>query len=152
MDAQLLPAPVADEVLDRLAAELNELARHRGLQFHLELGRRVLTALYDDDLGQWRERGTADTSLRRLARRDDLRISKSVLHRSLHVVEVYERLGRPDWRHLGVSHVAEVDSKSGLQDLDRVRELDRDQREDLRAIANSLRERADAIERALSDR
>ena len=45
-----------------------------------------------------------------------------------------------------------LDSKGGLQDLDRVHELDADQREDLQAIAAALRERADAIERALSDR
>lgn len=203
MDAQLLPAPVADEVLDRLARDINELARRTGLEFHLQLGERVLAALYDGDVGQWRERGTADTSLRKLARRQDLRISKSVLHRSLHVYEVYERLGRPRWTHLGVSHVAEVlklpdhqqatmleaaedyrwtvrelrdqvqpdepeppplprfvrsalrlkkvlASTSGLDDLDRVHELDAAQREDLQAIATSLRERADAIEQALS--
>ncbi len=108
MDAQLLPAPLADGVLDEVTADINELTRSAGLGYALQLGALLVTRLYGNSLEVWRSRGTADTSFRKLARREDLRVSKTVLHRSVQVYELYERLGRPDWKHLGVSHVAVV--------------------------------------------
>ncbi|MCK6505728.1 hypothetical protein L6R53_20435 [Myxococcota bacterium] len=120
---EILPPPVADQVLDQVATRLRELQRSASLDFAVQVGALLVEQLYGGDLSAWQERGVRDASFRKLAERDDLGgLGKSTLHRSVQVYALVERLGRPDWKHLGVAHVRAV---LPLPEKDQARLLER---------------------------
>lgn len=107
--AEVLPPPVDDSVLDAVATRLRELQRTASLDFAVQIGALLVEQLYGGDLSAWQERGTRDASFRKLAEREDLGgLGKSTLHRSVQVYALFERMGRPDWKHLGVAHIRAV--------------------------------------------
>ncbi|HKY35196.1 MAG TPA: hypothetical protein VJN18_04595 [Polyangiaceae bacterium] len=100
---------VRHEVLDALARDLNEICRMATLDLALQIGGRVLQALYNGDPEEWARKGTGRPSYRALAGRSDLVCSPSALCRAVSTYVLVERLGgRQRWRHLGASHFQEV--------------------------------------------
>lgn len=115
LNTTLQPAPLSDQELSdadcrRTAMRLVRMVRFSGLQFHLHVGRILLEDLYNGDINAWRARGDKDTSLRKLSsltKSNGVTISRSVLHRSVRIYELLQRIGE-DWSHLGVSHFRAV--------------------------------------------
>ncbi len=94
----------------QLAAErIGAISRQATLEFALEVGRVVITTLYEGDLHEWRRRGRKASSLRALARHPELCISPATLYRSLALYELSTRV-RPvaSWKFLGISHMRAV--------------------------------------------
>ncbi len=105
---EILPGPVADDVLDRVVADLNALHRAAGLELTLRIGHLIVEAFYGGQVESWRERGPRDVSFRRLAARSDLQLSASALQRCVATYELCDRLGVSTWQHLGPSHLRAV--------------------------------------------
>jgi hypothetical protein len=108
---EVLPAAVADEVVDEVVASLNGLARSAGFEFARAAGRLILEKFYKGDFDAWRSRGAKDASFRKLASRadqDELHVSAPALYRAVALVELEERLGVSTWKHLTTSHVRAV--------------------------------------------
>jgi len=108
--AEVLAAPVADEMLEQVANQLRDLKRNATLTLALEVGRIIVEGLYDGDRDAWRARKTKDSSFRKLAERDDVSMSRSTLQRSVAVYVMVQELGLDvsTWRHLGLSHARAV--------------------------------------------
>ncbi|MFT5679298.1 MAG: hypothetical protein ACI8RZ_000202 [Myxococcota bacterium] len=103
---------------------LGRMVRFSGLQLHLNVGRILIEDLYDGDLEAWRARGAKEASIRKLAkltRINGVAISRSVLHRSMQIYALLQRIGE-DWSNLGVSHFRAVLS---ISDDDQLRLLKR---------------------------
>ncbi|MFZ5479081.1 MAG: hypothetical protein ACOZNI_20090 [Myxococcota bacterium] len=109
--AEILPAAVADDVLDEVTASLNELARASAFDFARAAGLLIVEKFYAGDLNAWRSRGQKDASFRKLAERAEaglLHVSAPVLYRSVAIYELEQRLGVSMWKHLTVSHLRAV--------------------------------------------
>lgn len=103
--AEILPAPVPDDVIEATVQEVNEISRQATLEISLKLGNLIVERFYGGDLGAWRDRGTTDASFRKLAAHPDLMLSPSGVYRAVAVFEVCERLdGVSRLKHLGVGH------------------------------------------------
>ncbi len=105
---EVLPAPVSPQRIERTAAALAELARTAVLDVARKMGRLVITELYSDGLDGWRQRGTRDSSFRRLAKElakyGEGSVSRSTLHRCCGLVELEDRLGVSTLGQLTASH------------------------------------------------
>lgn len=112
--ADLIPAAIADAVIESTVREVNELARHAGLELALQLGKLIVDRFYGADLTAWRTRGTSDASLRKLAAHPELQVSASGLSRAIGVYDLCTRLeGVSGLKHLAVGHYRAV---LGLKD------------------------------------
>lgn len=109
-DVELLPASVADEVLNQVVAKINGITRQATLEHALAVGQVIIEDLYGGDREAWRSRGTKDTSFRKLAEREDLDMGRATLQRSVAAYVLVQDLGIDvsTWRHLGLSHVRAV--------------------------------------------
>ncbi len=108
---ELLPAPVADAVIDEVVAELNGLQRETGFKLARSVGGILLKRFYGGKVDAWRERGIKDSSFRKLAERAEagaLQMSASSLYRCVALVEMEKRLGVSAWKHITVSHARAV--------------------------------------------
>jgi len=94
--------------VDAAARKINAISRAAALDFAFEIGKSVIEALYDGQLGEWRSRGRKEAGLRELAAHPALCISASTLYRSLAIYELCVRLGRRSLRNLGVSHLRAI--------------------------------------------
>lgn len=130
-EPEILPEPVADEVIDQVVAEINSLYHNQTLTFHLGVGRVIVERLYGGDREAWRSRGTKDTSFRKLAEREDFidGVSAAVLRRATAIYDMCAQLelldpetGESTWIHLGTSHLRAV---LGLPDSEQKRLLTR---------------------------
>jgi hypothetical protein len=102
--------PVAEEVLDSIVHELNDIYRASTMEIHLRIGRLIVTKLYGGDTTAWRKHGAKETSFQKLAHRTDrdLLVSASSLYRAVALYELTERVGISSWKYLGVSHLRTV--------------------------------------------
>ncbi len=110
LHAAISTPELSDADCRRTAMRLVRMVRFSGLQFHLHVGRILLEDLYDGDISAWRARGEKDASLRKLSsltKSSGVTISRSVLHRSVRIYALLQRLGE-DWSHLSVSHFRAV--------------------------------------------
>lgn len=107
-EPEVLAAPVADEVVDEVVAQINEATRLAALEMALKVGRIVMDHFYQGDTDLWRNRGTKDASFRKLADRADLQMSASGLHRCVAVYDLSCRVGVSTLKHLDVSHIYAV--------------------------------------------
>jgi hypothetical protein len=111
-----------DGRIERAAARINETSGETGLQHALTIGRVVIEEVYEGGLSGWRQRGTRDTSLRRLAADPRLTISASALYRAIALYELKVRLAdHPMWQGLTVCHIRAV---LGLPEAEQLRLLD----------------------------
>jgi hypothetical protein len=117
---ELLPAPVSDEIIERLAERLRDLARTATLELTLRIGEMIVRELYQGDLALWRSHGPKEASFRRLAEFTEPSLSHSSLQRSVALYELHQRLGCPEWARLGVSHLRAV---LGLPEAEQARLL-----------------------------
>ncbi len=105
---ELLPPPVDDKVIDDVVRRLNDLVRLRGIELAVEMGRLVVDSFFGGDLDAYHSRGARDASLRKLAKHPKLGVSASTVHRAIETYAVQERMGNPDWKNLGVTHIRAV--------------------------------------------
>jgi hypothetical protein len=99
-----LSLPEAD--LEHLVANLNAIHKTATLIFALEVGKLVVEHFYAGDLEIWRNRTKKkDSSLRRLSRHPDLRMSPSALYRSVAIYELCERLNIRTWKYISTGHI-----------------------------------------------
>ncbi len=117
------------------------MVQFSGLHFHLEVGRILIEELYAGDLSAWRARGEKDASLRKLSAltaSSGVAISRSVLHRSMQIYALLQRIGE-DWSYLGVSHFRVVFSLPDEQQESLLRRADRE-RWTVRRLEAAVRE------------
>lgn len=115
-EGELVAAPVADEVIDRVVEELNEQVRSSGLQATLAIGGIVVGKIYNGDVETWRSHDAKETSFRTLAKycKDveggdgRLLLSAASRYRSVAIYVMCQQLGVSDWKHLGVTHLRAV--------------------------------------------
>lgn len=109
--AEVLPPPVADDVIDEVVATLNSWQRMAGFAFARQVGGLVIEKFYGGDVNAWRSHAEKDASFRKLKARADegaLQVSAPALYRSVALVELEARVGRVDKAHLTMTHVREV--------------------------------------------
>lgn len=115
-EGEVVAGPVADEVIDAVVDELNELVRRSGIDAALAIGGIVIGKVYNGDIEAWRSHGAKETSFRRLARHckdveggdGRLQMSAASLYRSVAITVMVQQLGVSSWKHLGVSHLRAV--------------------------------------------
>ncbi len=107
---QVLPGETeVDTVLvDQAVDELNRLYVTKGLETYTAVGQYVVDTFFDGDYANFNKRGDGHLTFHDLATRDDLIVSKSVLHRSVQILELHKRLGEPEWRRVTATHYREV--------------------------------------------
>ena len=109
-ETQLLPPPVADEVVQATIDELKRVARDGVLGTAIDMGRVVVERIFGDDIDAWRARGETDQSFRKLADALDadddvvLRISRSTVSRAVGVYELEQRLGVSALKRVTATH------------------------------------------------
>ena len=102
-------AATAIDKTDWLVGELRRLARMRALQYTLEVGRLIVTHVFDGSLEKLRNRGRNDPSYRSLAERGDLPFSAITLWRCVKVYELVERFPAVlAMDHLALAHLRAV--------------------------------------------
>lgn len=109
--AEVLPPPVADDVIDEVVSTLNGWQRVAGFAFARQVGQLLIDKFYAGDVSAWRSRQEKDASFRKLKQRADegaLQISAPSLYRSVALVELEDRIGAVDKVHLTMTHVREV--------------------------------------------
>lgn len=94
--------------VDETLRRLREVTRNTTLETALEIGRVVISTLYNGDCAEWRQRRRGGASLRELVRRPDLPMSAASLYRAIALYELCERTGATSFRHLGASHLRAV--------------------------------------------
>lgn len=108
---ELLPPPVADDVLQEVVQTLNGIHRDSSFDFARRVGSLILEKFYGGDMTAWRDRGQKDSSFRKLAdleKAGTLKVSASAIYRCVALVELEKRIGVSTWEHLTVSHVRAV--------------------------------------------
>ncbi len=108
--SMVVPRHEVTDLRVQLAIEkIGAISRRATLEFALEVGRVVVSTLYEGDLHEWRNRGKKSNSLRALTRHPSLCISSSTLYRSLALYELSTRLRRMTaWKSVGISHMRAV--------------------------------------------
>lgn len=109
--AELIPAGVADSVIDEVVRELNELSRAATLDLTTKIGEVIVARFYGGAVDAWRTRGDKDASFRKLAARaesGELHVSASGLYRSVAIYELCQRFDVSVRKHLGVTHLRTV--------------------------------------------
>lgn len=118
-----------DDPIELAAAEIRQVARVATLEMTLNVGEIVFRHLYQSDVELFHKNGQKDVSLRQLAERTELGMSRATLWRAVSTYELSLRV--PQLRkaqHLGVSHVRAV---LGLPTRDQERLLAKAEREKL---------------------
>lgn len=108
---EVLPAAVAEDVIEKLIHRLDDLQRSETFSFARKAGRDIVDTFYNGDLGAWRTHGPKDSSFRRLAdlaEKKGLNLSPTTLYRCVALVEVEDRLGPLDAKKLSFTHAREV--------------------------------------------
>jgi hypothetical protein len=99
----------SEQVLDRLAEELNSVCRTATLDLSFKIGRLIVDTLYEGNIRVWAKDGARRSSYRKLAARGDLLVSPSALCRAVGVYVLCERFGGSNrWKHLSSSHLQEL--------------------------------------------
>lgn len=117
----VLPAPVDDEVIDQVVADINEVTRASLFEMALNVGKIIVDNFYGGELAAWRDRGKKDASFRKLAERRDCDLSAANLFRAVSVYEMCDKIGVTKWKHLQVGHFYAV---IGLKEKDQRRLLE----------------------------
>lgn len=115
-EGELVAAPVADEVIDTVVEELNDLVRRSGVEAALAIGGIVIDRIYNGDLETWRSHGAKESSFRKLSQHckdvdggdGRLQLSAATLYRSVAITILCRQLGVSGWKHLGVTHLRAV--------------------------------------------
>lgn len=109
-EPEVLQPPVADEVVDQVVRELNQLDLTSKILLSIQMGKLIVDRFYGGNREAWFARGAADQSFRKLAQHEDLTVSASMLQRSCAIYELVTRLGVDvaTWQHLSFSHVRVV--------------------------------------------
>lgn len=102
-------AATAIDKTDWLVGELRRLARMRALQYTLEVGRLIVTHVFDGSLEKLRNRGRNEPYYRSLAQRGDLPFSAITLWRCVKIFELVERFPAVlSMDHLALAHLRAV--------------------------------------------
>lgn len=108
-EAELLPSPVPDVVIEAVVQTLRAMQDAATLQFALAVGQLITERFFDGDVQKLRSHGPKDVSLRRLAEHPDLPLSASTLTRAVGVYELVDRLGGVEAvKRLSYSHLRVV--------------------------------------------
>jgi len=100
---------VENDVIDSAVQEINSLYAAGPLQVALAIGEVVAKHFYGGDNNAVRNRDpNKDVSFRKLSEHPNLKVSKSVLHRSVDLYELCTRLGVPGRGQLTVTHLRAV--------------------------------------------
>lgn len=83
-------APVTDDHIDKLVAQIRHVTRLASLQVAIEVGALVVEKIFGD-VEQYRSRGEKDISYRRLAEHPELPFSAATLYRFVAVYELVQR-------------------------------------------------------------
>ena len=96
----------AADVIDTVVTTLTTLVRGAGIEMALKVGEIVVEGIYGGDLKALRDRGSKDTSFRKLSAHPRLPFSPVTLWRSVAVYELVQRMpGLAKTKHLGVAHL-----------------------------------------------
>lgn len=91
-------------LLDEVVAQINHLYVIKGLELAVEVGEYLIDRIFDGDPEQFRDRGSKDASFRKLAARDDLKVSHAFLWSACAIVVQRDALPEDLRDALSVSH------------------------------------------------
>jgi hypothetical protein len=97
-------ARVLPPLLDEAVAELNRIYVTKGLETARAIGEYVLEVFFDDDVGNFRDRGAGHVSFRELGRRSDLKVGWQFIWNAVAVVEQFDSLPADAAESLPLSH------------------------------------------------